>query len=80
MGWAPALDLRALTVLYIKEEPKKVHKLLWDSHFPSLVSAIRHRITLTLAGEEVSGSCAWAPLLQQQCGHSGFYLRLLDAV
>lgn len=36
MGWAPALDLRALTVLCVREELKKAQELLWDSHFPSL--------------------------------------------
>lgn len=36
MGRAPGLDLRALTVLYIKEEPNKIEKQLWASRFPSL--------------------------------------------
>ena len=36
MGWAPALDLKARTVLCIKEELNKVQKPLWDLHFPFL--------------------------------------------
>lgn len=69
MGWAPALDLKALTVLYIKEEPNKVQKLLRDSTFPiPLISAISYRVMLTLAGHWRGGFLAHIRV----CGHLRF--------
>lgn len=82
MGWAPALDLKALTVLYIKEEPNKVQKLLRDSTFPiPLVKCHKlqgHAHTCRALERRLSGShsCMWAPPLQSSSGMGSLALTL----